>query len=134
MTLVKFKTAPVKTYFPESTNTYGVLHRPAVNVSESAEGFEIELAAPGLSREDFQLKVEKDVLTISAQKQAAGETPDNGRYSRREFSFSSFERAFRLPDTIDPAAIQASYNQGILRVTLGFKPETKPVIRTIDVA
>lgn len=134
MTLVKFKTAPAKTYFPEFRNAYGVLHRPAVNVSESAEGFEIELAAPGLNREDFQLKVEEDVLIISAQKQAAGETPENGRYSRREFSYSTFERSFRLPDSIDPAAIQASYNQGILRVTLGFKPETKPVVRTIEVA
>lgn len=133
MTLVKFSTAPAKTFVPEYRNAYASRTRPAVNVSESAEGFEIELAAPGLSREDFNLKVEGDLLTISAQKNSAVETSENTNYHRREFSYASFERSFRLPDIIDTQSLKASYNQGILRVEMAFKPETKPVVRTIEV-
>jgi HSP20 family protein len=133
MTLVKFKTVPAQTFAPQFNSAFAAVNRPAVNVAQSAQGFEIELAAPGFQREDFQIHLEADVLTISAKKQAA-EAPDASvRYSRREFAVAPFERAFRLPDNIDPDSIAAAYQQGILRVTLAFKPERKPLTRTVEV-
>jgi HSP20 family protein len=130
MTLVKFKTAPVKF----STPAFGPLTRPAVNVTASAEGFEIELAAPGLQREDFSIRVENDVLTISTNKQTENKESDTTNYRRREFSYERFERAFHLPESIDTEGIKAAYQNGILRITLSFKPEVKPAVRTITVA
>jgi HSP20 family protein len=134
MTLVKFKTVPAQAFAPQINSTFAAFNRPAVNVAQTVQGFEIELAAPGLQREDFQINLEADVLTISANKQAAEASDASVRYSRREFAVASFERAFRLPDNIDPETVAASYQQGILRVTLAFKPERKPLTRTVEVA
>ncbi|MGI9159690.1 MAG: Hsp20/alpha crystallin family protein [Saprospiraceae bacterium] len=134
MTLVKFKTVPTQTFAPQFNSAFGAFNRPAVNVAQTAQGFEIEVAAPGFQREDFHIHLEADVLTISAKKQATDAADASARYSRREFAVASFERAFRLPDNIDPETITASYQQGILRVTLAFKPERKPLTRSVEVA
>lgn len=96
---------------------------PAVNVLENAENFKIEVAAPGFDKADFNVSTEKDILTISAKKTVNNEIADTLR--RKEFSYNEFERTFRLPKTVDADAIEASYVNGVLTVTLPKKEEAK---------
>jgi HSP20 family protein len=105
---------------------------PAVNVTESDHQYQIELAAPGLKREDFKISVDKDTLTISVEKNA--DNMNSGKkYNRREFSYFSFVRSFSLPDTIDYAGIEARYADGILTVELAKKEEARIQTREIEV-
>ena len=107
---------------------------PAVNVVENTEGFKIEVAAPGLQKSDFKLNVEKNQLTISAQKEVK-EEENNGKYTRQEFKYSSFQRTFTLPNTVDSEKIAANYADGILSVTLPKREEAKEKpAREIEIA
>ena len=116
-------------FAPASTGTI-----PAVNVLENKEGFKIEVAVPGLEKSDFKLKLEKNQLTISAQKEQK-EEETNEKYSRREFKYSSFQRTFTLPNSVDGEKITASYADGILKVELPKREEAieKP-LREIEIA
>lgn len=105
---------------------------PPVNIMESNEGYHIELAAPGLRKEDFKINVERDQLSISAETSTEKKTEDR-RYNRREFKYSSFVRAFTLPDSADAERIQASYNEGVLMINLPKKEEAKAISRMIEV-
>jgi HSP20 family protein len=105
---------------------------PSVNISDSAEAYHIELAAPGLKKEDFKVNIERDKLTISTEKKM--ESNENEKsYTRREFSYSSFTRAFTLPDSADVDRIEASYQEGVLRLSLPKKEEAKAVSRQIEI-
>src|SRR5690606_40212146 len=77
---------------------------PAVNVAETSEALLIELAAPGLEKGDFKINVDNDVLTISAEKKVES-TDDGKKYSKREYSYTSFTRSFTLPESIDHNSI-----------------------------
>src|SRR5690606_90616 len=80
---------------------------PAVNISETKTGYEIELAAPGLRKEDFKINLEKNILSISAEQKT--ESAEEGKqYSKREFSFQSFSRNFNIPDSVNSEDIQAN--------------------------
>ena len=105
---------------------------PAVNVAETNDNFHIELAAPGLEREDFKINVDKDVLTISADKKTENRE-EHKKYSRREYSYTSFTRSFTLPETIDYNNIVANYKDGVLKVAIGKKEEAKVASRLIEV-
>ena len=105
---------------------------PAVNVAETNDNFHIELAAPGLEKDDFKINVDKDVLTISADKKIENREEDK-KYSRREYSYTSFTRSFTLPETIDYNSIVANYKDGVLRVAIGKKEEAKVASRLIEV-
>lgn len=109
---------------------------PAVNVLEDENSFKIELAAPGLKKEDFKINVHENVLTISAeQKTESEENKNDGKYTRKEFNYSSFKRSFTLPKTVDGDKIVASYNEGVLGLSLPKKEEAKPKEpRSIEVA
>lgn len=97
---------------------------PAVNVREAENGFSLEVAAPGLKKEDFNLKINDGVLTISAERKV--ETNDEqDNYIRKGFSFSSFRRSFRLPDNVDSTKIGAKYEDGVLHIQLPKKEVTK---------
>lgn len=102
---------------------------PAVNVSEDEKGFNIEVAAPGIARKDFNLEINEDILTISTE---AKESKEEGKeenaqsaqnYLRREFNFHSFSRNFRLPESVNQADIKATHDSGILIVSLPKKEE-----------
>lgn len=93
---------------------------PAVNVSETDKSFEISMAAPGLSRKDFNVSVDQGVLTISSEKKEESETKEKG-FTRQEYSFSSFSRSFVLPDSVKEDDVNARYVDGVLKVTLGKK-------------
>lgn len=97
--------------------------RPAVNILESDADFRIEVAAPGLEKSDFKVEVNKDILTISAGKEA--QAVEGVKILRREFSFLNFQRSFRLPNSVDVNSIQAGYQNGILTVTLPKRDEAR---------
>ena len=98
---------------------------PAVNVIESEDAFKIELAAPGLKKEDFKVNIHENTLTISTEKkEESTETVEN--YTRKEFNFSTFKRSFTLPKTVDSEKIVATYNDGVLALQLPKKEEAKP--------
>lgn len=104
---------------------------PAVNIKENGRQFNIEFAAPGFVKTDFRVNVENDVLTISAEKQEdlpanqAGKKDESERYSKREFNYSSFSRSFTLPQNANAEKVDAKYENGILKLSLSKKEETK---------
>jgi len=106
---------------------------PAVNISESNEEYHIELAAPGLKKEDFKISLERDMLTISTEQRMENNVSEK-TYNRREFSYSAFTRAFTLPESADVDNIQATYNDGLLKLTLPKKEEAKAVSRQIAIS
>ncbi|SRR5690554_1884672 len=97
---------------------------PKVNIKETADNYQLEMAAPGLKKSDFNLEIDNQVLTISSETKEEQEHKE-GNYTRREFGYSSFKRTFNLPESIDDAQINASYNEGILRILLPKKEEAK---------
>ena len=96
---------------------------PSANISETPKAYVLELAAPGLKRDDFKLEVENHALTVSAEKQEEKKEKKNG-YSRKEYSFDSFSRSFTLPDSVKESDISASYADGILKITIPKIEET----------
>lgn len=97
---------------------------PAVNIKETDEKFNVSLAAPGLTKEDFKINVEDGVLSISTERKEE-KNESNERYTRREFTYTSFKRSFNLPEQVEPAKISASYENGILSIDLPKVPEEK---------
>ena len=105
-----------------STNT----SLPAVNVKETNDEFLIELAAPGMEKKDFKINFKNNVITISSEKEDKREEKKEN-YTRREFSYQSFQRSFTVPENaIVSDKIEASYNNGILEVKLPKREEVKP--------
>lgn len=99
---------------------------PAVNILETEEGFTVELAAPGKVKEDFNIELDNEVLTISSEnKKDKEKTAEIGKFTRKEFNYATFKRAFSLPDSVDSTKISASYNSGVLEITLPKKEEAK---------
>lgn len=90
---------------------------PAVNIKDEKKSFEIEVAAPGLKKDDFDVKVENGMLTISAKREETKEEEETD-YTRKEFSYRSFERSFALPENVDPENISAKYTDGVLKLSL----------------
>jgi HSP20 family protein len=105
---------------------------PAVNVKDNEKNYEIEVAAPGMKKEDFNLSVENRILTITAETKEEKEVKEDDAYTRREFASASFTRSFSLPENADENNIQAHYEDGILRVTVPKVPEKKPQKKVIS--
>ncbi|HWA35239.1 MAG TPA: Hsp20/alpha crystallin family protein [Cyclobacteriaceae bacterium] len=99
---------------------------PAVNVKETDKSFEVELAAPGLTKKDFNISVDDHLLTISSEKKSEKEEKEKG-YTRKEFNYSSFSRSFALPENVNENDVKAKYEDGVLKLSLTKKglPETK---------
>jgi HSP20 family protein len=96
---------------------------PQVNIKESEQSFELELVAPGQKKEDFNIEIENDLLTISTEAKTEKIEQEEGKFTRREFRISSFKRAFTLPETVKADEINAAYKDGILTLTLPKKEE-----------
>jgi HSP20 family protein len=106
---------------------------PAVNVREDKNNFILEVAAPGMSKENFDLKLENNVLTISGKKEESKEQKEE-KWNRREFYYSSFQRSFYLPEVVDSEHIEAHYKDGLLMVTVPKKEEAKEkAVKTISI-
>ena len=97
---------------------------PAVNIVERQDHYEISLAAPGMKKEDFNVDVEGNLLTISAESEQRKED-HNERHTRREFNYTSFSRAFTLPEGVVKDRIDASYENGLLKLMLPKTEEAK---------
>ncbi|HYV92985.1 MAG TPA: Hsp20/alpha crystallin family protein [Chitinophagales bacterium] len=137
MSLVRFKSNPVVPTFDRLfrnilsddfdgffvkpfTNNFS----PAVNVVEGKENFRLEIAVPGFSKNDFNVKLDNNLLTVSAEKKNEVKK-DEENYTMREFSHSSFSRTFTLPEAVDASKISAEYTDGILKLVLPKKEEVK---------
>ena len=140
MKIVKWRNEPsvfdlMNSVFENDFNTNGKYYNysPATNVVENENGYELELASPGLSKEDFKISVENNVLTISSEKETTEEHKDKN-YTRKEFVLNSFSRAFTLPKSVDVEKIKAEYKDGILKVDIPKKEvETTRLIKEISI-
>lgn len=98
---------------------------PSANIKETADNYQVELAAPGLEKSDFDIKLEDCRLIISSLKKQENETKED-KYTRREFSYQSFQRSFTLPrDIVDVENIKAQYENGLLTIDIPKKEEAK---------
>ncbi|MDP1623673.1 MAG: Hsp20/alpha crystallin family protein [Bacteroidales bacterium] len=97
---------------------------PAANIIENNDSFHLEIAAPGMVKDDFKINLENNILTISAEVDDQ-KREDGKNYSRKEFYYGSFSRSFTLPKTIDLDNIRADYENGILKIALPKKDEAK---------
>ncbi|MVT12323.1 Hsp20/alpha crystallin family protein [Chitinophaga tropicalis] len=98
---------------------------PSVNIRETADNYEVEVAAPGMDKKDFNIALDGNLLTISSAKERREEKKE-ANYTRREFSYQSFQRSFELPkDVVDEDKINARYENGLLYLTIPKKEEAK---------
>ncbi|MDR2840100.1 MAG: Hsp20/alpha crystallin family protein [Paludibacter sp.] len=119
-----------------ANNTFSTTNTtlPAVNIKEDESAFKVELAAPGIDKEDFKIELNANALKVSSEKKVESETAEGEFFTKREFSYQSFSRAFTLPQTADSDRIEANYEKGILTVTIPKKEDAKPKpARTIDI-
>ena len=98
---------------------------PAVNIKETKDDFIVEVAAPGMNKDDFKIELDNSLLVISSEKEEKNEEVQEGEFTRKEFSYRSFRRTFTLPETIQEDKIKANYKDGVLKITLPKKEEAK---------
>ncbi len=131
---------PFNGFFPSRASSLGRMYGsddqpnsfPRVNIIETANGYRLQLQAPGYSKEDLKLNVENDTLTISAEKKSAS-LGENERFTRHEFAYDSIKRSFRLGEQADLEGISANHVDGVLTVTIPKKEESKPTPREIPI-
>lgn len=141
MTLVKFRNGNTMNNFQNLERSLGfpsffsdTLERifseetiswmPASNIKERAEDFKIDLAVPGMDKKDFSVEVDNTVLTVSGERKEE-RVEENEKVSRREFHYGSFRRSFNLPDSANTEKISATYNDGVLSLTIAKREESK---------
>ncbi|MDX1685350.1 MAG: Hsp20/alpha crystallin family protein [Saprospiraceae bacterium] len=118
--------------FSDTGRSSMMISQPKVNVKETDNGYTMELAVPGMKKEDFDVQVDNDHLIVSANvSHEDKEETDN--YTRREFNYSSFERRYYLPDSVDGDNIVATYNDGILSLEIPKVEEAKPKKKLIEI-
>ncbi len=144
MTLVKFNNGQKSSLNPWFNDVFDSLASdsflydrfinkvPAVNIAETENEFNIELAAPGIKKEDFKISLDKNILSISAEKKVEN-TTEGKKYSKREYSYNSFARSFTLPQSADHGKIEAEYTDGVLKLNVAKKEEAKLQTREIVV-
>ena len=147
MTLVKFKNRPVNGDFNKlmddffapfsslvgndvATSTNRAF--APVNISETENGYTLEVVAPGLEKENFSISLDKNLLTISAERKEDGKE-DSGKSIRKEYKFQSFSRSFTVDDKIDTDNISAKYVNGVLTLNLPRKAEVKEATKQINI-
>lgn len=99
---------------------------PSVNIRETNDNFIVEMAAPGMTKDDFKIELDGNLLTISSEKEDRNEMKDGEKFTRQEFSYQSFQRSFQLPkDVVDSDKIQAKYENGVLNLVVPKKEHAK---------
>ena len=143
MTLVKVNNRPFGNLFSDLLNEFPVTARsfgqelfafPQTNIHETPDAYHLELNVPGRAKEDFKIQVEQGLLTISFEKKEESAQTDEYKTVRREFEYKSFKRSFSVEDKIDVDGIQAKYENGILKLLLPKKAESKPSAKQINIA
>lgn len=99
---------------------------PSVNIKEDSECYKVEMAVPGFEKNDIRVELNNDLLTISSEKKIENETRGDEQFTKREFSYQSFNRSFTLPATVENDKIMAKYENGILRVIIPKSEATRP--------
>lgn len=141
MTLVKFRNGSGTSAFPSIERSFGfpsffsdaldkfwaeddMNWMPAVNITERADDYKIDLAVPGMDKQDFRIEVEKGILQVSGERkeEVLNETDKS---TRREFHYGAFKRSFTLPDSADSEKIEANYKDGILSLSIAKREESK---------
>lgn len=108
--------------------------QPAVNVKEDVDGYALALAVPGYTKEDIEVKIDDNILTITSEKKEEVSEKEGEKFTRREFKYAAFKRTFTLPDTVDATNIEGKYENGILNISIPKKEEAKPIpARTIKI-
>lgn len=119
----------------DAMKNYETFSIPAVNIFENLPNFVVEMAVPGLKKEDFTIEIEEDTLKISSKRvEEKKEENNDSRVRRREFNYTSFERSFKLPENIKAEDIQANYENGVLRVTLPKMEEKKALKKMVEIS
>jgi HSP20 family protein len=98
---------------------------PRANIVETNDEFRVEIAAPGMKKDDFHVEFENDILTIHSEFQHEMEENENQQYLRKEYNYQSFKRSFYLPKTVEAEKIKANYKDGILSLIIPKKEEAK---------
>lgn len=111
--------------FDTSNMSFNNSTMPAVNIKETKDDFVVEVAAPGMNKDDFRIELDNNLLVISSEKEENTESKEEGDFTRREFSYQSFKRSFTLPKTIEEGKIKAKYENGVLNIHLPKKEEAK---------
>jgi HSP20 family protein len=104
----------------------------AANISETEDHFHVELAAPGLKKEDFKISLERNVLSVSVEQQNQNNDVQKN-YSKREYSYNSFVRSFTLPESANAESIEAVYMDGVLKIDIAKREEAKAIRRQIEI-
>ena len=108
---------------------------PKVNIYETDREFHVEMAAPGMKKDDFSVELDNNTLTISSQKTSETEEKEGRNFQRKEFSYLSFQRTFHLPESAEVEKINAKYNDGILNLSIPKKEEAKrKPLKTIKIS
>jgi HSP20 family protein len=107
-------------------NTLHPISIPSVNIVENKDNYEVSLAAPGMKKDDFKIDIDVNTLTISAEKEEK-KVENEERYTRKEFNYTSFSRSFSLPDWVNKDKIDASYENGLLKLILPKTEEAKRI-------
>ncbi len=132
--------AILEEFFPENrldALNYERFSIPAVNISENFSNFVLELAVPGLKKENFAIEIEKDVLKVSSTtSEEVIKSEENGetKYTRKEFNFAAFKRSFTLPNTVNKNSISANYEDGVLKIMLPKIEEAKDIKRMVEIS
>ena len=106
---------------------------PAVNILEDEKDYTVEVVSPGFKKEDFKINVDDDILTISAESKNESKEGNGKEYSRREYSYTSFTRSFRLPENAKDDALSAKYTDGILKINIPKTQQQQKVSKQINV-
>jgi HSP20 family protein len=117
---------PWNEWFETSPSWPRLLNVPAVNITEEKDDFKVSLAVPGMKKEDFNIDIEGNMLTISSEKEEAKEEKEK-KFTRKEYNYSSFSRSFTLPEDVNKEKIEARYENGVLILSLPKKEEAKKV-------
>ena len=141
MTVVKRHPANINYLFDEIINGFPTnwgkdqlqnTFSPAANINETNDGYHLELNVPGRNKEDFKVAIENNLLTIAFEQKEAAEQADY-KTLRREFSFKSFKRSFSLDEKVNADAVQAKYENGILKLFLPKKEDIKIAPKEITI-
>lgn len=124
---------PWSQWFDDGAMMSRAVTLPSVKLKENGDHYTVSLAAPGLKKEDFRIDVENNLLTISSEKEENKEEKDE-KFTRKEYSYSSFSRSFSLPEDVKQEAIDARYNDGELKITLPRKMETNKATASKKIA
>jgi HSP20 family protein len=118
---------PWNEWFENGGSLWGrVMSVPPVNITENKNDYMVSLAVPGMKKDDFKIDVDGNMLTISSEKEETKEEEDK-KFTRKEYNYSSFSRSFTLPDEVNQEKIEARYDDGVLKLILPRREETKKV-------